>query len=60
MARDYSCRELGITLIAYSPLAGGKLTGKYSAQNRLGGFLRRILPQYGHKALEEPLPLLPV
>ena len=25
-----TCRELGITLIAYQPLAGGALTGKYS------------------------------
>jgi aryl-alcohol dehydrogenase-like predicted oxidoreductase len=42
-----ACRELGITLIAYSPLAGGMLTGKYSARNRPGGFFRRILPRYG-------------
>jgi aryl-alcohol dehydrogenase-like predicted oxidoreductase len=27
------CKELGITLIAYSPLAKGILTGKYSSQN---------------------------
>ena len=40
-----ACRELGITLIAYSPLAGGMLTGKYSAQNRAGGFFRHSLPQ---------------
>jgi aryl-alcohol dehydrogenase-like predicted oxidoreductase len=40
-----ACLELGITLIAYSPLAGGRLTGKYSAQNRAGGLFRRILPQ---------------
>ena len=46
-----ACRELGITLIAYSPLAGGRLTGKYSAQNRPSGFFRRILPQYNRKAL---------
>jgi aryl-alcohol dehydrogenase-like predicted oxidoreductase len=49
---------LGITLIAYSPLAGGKLTGKYSAQNRASGFFRRILPQYGRKALEEIQPVI--
>lgn len=28
------CRELGVTLIAYSPLAQGLLTGKYSRINR--------------------------
>jgi len=53
-----ACRELGITLIAYSPLAGGMLTGKYSAQNRPGGFFRRILPQYGRKTLEAIQPVI--
>jgi len=53
-----ACRELGITLIAYSPLAGGRLTGKYSAQNRPSGFFRRILPQYNRKALEAIQPVV--
>lgn len=53
-----ACRELGLTLIAYSPLAGGRLTGKYSAQNRPSGFFRRILPQYNRKALEEMQPVI--
>jgi len=53
-----ACRELGVTLIAYSPMGGGRLTGKYSAQKRAGGFFRRILPQYSRRALEEIQPLL--
>lgn len=53
-----ACRELGITLMAYSPLAGGMLTGKYSAQNRPGGFFRRILPQYNRKTLEAIQPVI--
>lgn len=53
-----ACRELGITLIAYSPLAGGRLTGKYSAQKRPSGFFRRILPQYNRKALEAIQPVV--
>jgi aryl-alcohol dehydrogenase-like predicted oxidoreductase len=53
-----TCRELGITLIAQTPLAGGRLTGKYSAQNRPGGFFRRILPQYNRKALDEMQPVI--
>ena len=53
-----ACRELGITLIAQSPLAGGMLTGKYSAQNRPGGFFRRILPQYNRKALDAIQPVI--
>ena len=53
-----ACRELGITLIAYSPLAGGRLTGKYSAQHRASGFFRRVLPQFSSKALDAIQPLL--
>ena len=34
------CRELNVTLIAYSPLAMGMLTGKYSAGNLPTGFRR--------------------
>lgn len=55
-----ACRDLGITLIAYSPLAGGRLTGKYSAQNRPGGFFRSVLPQYSRKSLEAIQPVLKV
>jgi aryl-alcohol dehydrogenase-like predicted oxidoreductase len=32
-----ACKELGVTLIAYSPLAMGALTGKYSAKHKAGG-----------------------
>lgn len=53
-----ACRELAVTLIAYTPLAGGLLTGKYSAQNRPGGFFRRILPQYNRKALDAIQPVI--
>ena len=38
-----ACRELGVTLLAYSPLAMGALTGKYSAGQRAGGFRRFLL-----------------
>lgn len=37
-----ACRELGITLIAYQPLASGALTGKYSNGTRPRG-LRRFM-----------------
>jgi aryl-alcohol dehydrogenase-like predicted oxidoreductase len=53
-----ACGELNVTLIAYSPLSGGLLTGKYSVQHCPGGFFRRILPQYGRKALEAIQPVL--
>jgi len=36
-----ACRDLGVTLIAYSPLAQGMLTGKYSLERR-PPFVRRL------------------
>ncbi len=48
-----TCRELGVSIIAYSPIAQGLLTGKYTADNpppgirgfRAGhGYLNRIQP----------------
>lgn len=36
-----ACRELGVTLIAYSPLAQGMLTGKYGPDNPPPGFRSR-------------------
>ena len=52
-----ACRELGITLMAYSPLAGGALTGKYSATQKAGG-LRRFLPMFSKKAMEAVQPVI--
>ncbi len=51
-----ACKELGITLIAYSPLEMGLLTGKYTPENPPGGvrsrrysrgYLARIRPLIG-------------
>ena len=53
-----ACRELGISLIAYTPLAGGMLTGKYSAKNRPTGFYRRVLPRYRRKSLDAMQPVV--
>ena len=53
-----ACRELGVTLIAYTPLAGGMLTGKYSAEHRPTGFYRRVLPRYRRKALDAIQPVI--
>jgi aryl-alcohol dehydrogenase-like predicted oxidoreductase len=46
-----ACRELGVTLIAYQPLASGALTGKYGAGARPSG-LRRLFPYFRGKGLE--------
>ncbi len=53
-----ACRELGITLMAYSPLGMGMLTGKYSEQNRPGGFFRRIMPNFKGAAMQAAEPAL--
>jgi aryl-alcohol dehydrogenase-like predicted oxidoreductase len=41
-----ACRELGITLIAYQPLAGGALTGKYLEGQRPRGIRRFMMPYF--------------
>jgi aryl-alcohol dehydrogenase-like predicted oxidoreductase len=47
-----ACRELGITLIAYQPLASGALTGKYLSEQRPKG-LRRFAPYFRGKGVEK-------
>ena len=44
-----TCRELGITLIAYQPLASGALTGKYLDNSRPVGIRRYRPPFRGSK-----------
>jgi aryl-alcohol dehydrogenase-like predicted oxidoreductase len=48
------CHELGVTLIAYSPLAKGLLTGKYTPQVRPLG-MRRYLFRRARLAKIQPL-----
>jgi aryl-alcohol dehydrogenase-like predicted oxidoreductase len=52
-----ACRDLGVTLIAYSPLAMGALTGKYSTQTKAGG-LRRFFRNFRGKAMDVILPVV--
>jgi aryl-alcohol dehydrogenase-like predicted oxidoreductase len=52
-----ACRELGVTLIAYQPLASGALTGKYGAGARPSG-LRRFFPYFRGKGLEAVEPVV--
>ena len=42
-----ACKELGIALVAYSPLGRGLLTGKIS-ENDLGGFAKDDIRSMGH------------
>jgi aryl-alcohol dehydrogenase-like predicted oxidoreductase len=48
------CRELGVTLIAYSPLAKGLLTGKYTLESRPLG-LRKYIFRGGRLSSIQPL-----
>ncbi len=52
-----TCRELGITLIAYQPLASGALTGKYLGETRPTG-LRRFMPYFRKSSLESVKPVI--
>jgi aryl-alcohol dehydrogenase-like predicted oxidoreductase len=52
-----ACRELGITLIAYQPLASGALSGKYLAGARPTG-LRRFMGYFRRKGLEAAEPVV--
>lgn len=54
-----TARELGITILAYSPLAQGLLTGKYKPdqETTLMG-ARRIDPRFSRNGLEKITPLI--
>src|SRR6516164_7432274 len=48
-----ACEELGIGLVAYSPLGKGFLTGAMSKDTKLGeGDFRKILPRFTPEAME--------
>ena len=52
-----ACRELGVTLIAYQPLASGALTGKYANGARPTG-LRQFMGNFRGKGLETVAPVV--
>jgi aryl-alcohol dehydrogenase-like predicted oxidoreductase len=52
-----TCRELGVTLIAYQPLASGALTGKYTAGVKPTG-LRRFMRAFRSEGLEAAAPVV--
>jgi aryl-alcohol dehydrogenase-like predicted oxidoreductase len=52
-----ACRELGVTLIAYQPLACGALTGKYVAGASPTG-LRRFMGYFRGKGSESAAPVV--
>lgn len=57
-----AAKELGITIIAYSPLAQGILTGKYHEYPELvkkAGY-RKAMPQFKSKGLEKSKPVITI
>lgn len=52
-----ACHELGVTLIAYQPLASGALTGKYATGARPTG-LRRFMGTFRGQGLEAAVPVV--
>ena len=52
-----TARELGVTILAYSPLAQGLLTGKYTAENLPTG-ARQFDSRFQKKGLEKIAPVM--
>lgn len=54
-----TCRELGIAIVAYSPLGRGMLTGKYSSrQDFLDGDMRRFAPRFSDENFPKNIELV--
>lgn len=54
-----AARELGVTILAYSPLAQGLLTGKYTSTNSPDG-ARRLDARFSAKGLEKIAPAIEI
>ncbi|MCR4783203.1 MAG: aldo/keto reductase [bacterium] len=53
------CRELGIGFVAYSPMAGGFLSGKYSSSTKFeGDDVRRVITRFDKDNMDANQPLL--
>jgi aryl-alcohol dehydrogenase-like predicted oxidoreductase len=52
-----ACRELGVTIIAYMPLASGALTGTYHGGRRPSG-VRRFMPYFRGANLQATRPVI--
>lgn len=55
-----ACRDLGVTLIAYSPIAQGLLTGKYTPGNKPSGMLRRFGSAFRESNLRRVEPVVEI
>ena len=55
-----ACRELDVTLIAYSPIAQGLLTGKYGPGFKPPGLMRRTGRAFGERNLRKVEPVVEI
>jgi aryl-alcohol dehydrogenase-like predicted oxidoreductase len=53
-----ACRDLGVTLIPYSPIAQGLLTGKYSPGDKPSGLVRRFGKSFSERNLRKVEPVV--
>jgi aryl-alcohol dehydrogenase-like predicted oxidoreductase len=53
-----ACRDLGVTLIPYSPIAQGLLTGKYSPGDKPSGLVRRAGRAFSERNLKKIEPVV--
>lgn len=53
-----ACRDLGVTLIPYSPIAQGLLTGKYAPGDKPSGLVRRAGRAFSEKNLKKIEPVV--
>jgi aryl-alcohol dehydrogenase-like predicted oxidoreductase len=53
-----TARELGVTILAYSPLAQGLLTGKYTPENAEVMGARQLDPRFSKQGLEKLMPIV--
>lgn len=53
-----ACRDLGVTLIPYSPIAQGLLTGKYAPGSKPSGLVRRFGKSFGEQNLKRIEPVV--
>lgn len=55
-----ACRDLGVTLIPYSPIAQGLLTGKYTPGSKPSGLVRRFGKSFSEKNLKKIEPVVDI
>ncbi len=53
-----ACRDLDVTLIPYSPIAQGLLTGKYTPGSKPSGLVRRFGKSFGEQNLKRIEPVV--